>query len=792
MEEQVFWKKKLMAFLHDPPCKAMDIPGHEERAKSFRAAAGITDDDYKEFRKICDHWASTADRFPFPNQVDCRAAFNDKNPFKHPISGESIKYLDMATADLAEGKLQGAINVVDTDSWKSRFLVYWRRWADEAAKVDPRFAFFPADTRLPDHTIWNHMSLTSAFSSCTDDNGQMTPAFLLMQIAPVQEFIAQARSTADLWSGSYLLSYLTWQGLWRVAENIGPDNIIFPALYNQPLVDIELKEHYSQNKLQDGSTLADYINVDKEKLKIASIPNRFLALIPADKAEMLASAAENAIRQTWQEIAEKVFDSLSKIMPDAANYRERFFKQTEKFLQISYQILPWQDDLPLDENLTALKAFTETQIPEADRDKRFYNADKGVLTNPAFTWPAQYTLCNKLLAARRCTRNFTQFNTDDAQAGTVKDWLSGKEEVIGSEADWKKLLSAPAGVFKDTDHPMGAINLIKRLWYCKDGADYFAIKHQQEIKSDFDSVVKVAGGSKYFAVIALDGDEMGKMLSGEKLPLLKNQMAANPAGYFAKLSSTQFEKLKRPLSPSFHMQFSEALGNFSIFVVPEIVKNHQGQLIYAGGDDVLCMVPAQNALSCANELQQSFRKIQHEITIESGGKPETKSIIMPGCNASCGIAVAHVKHPLQCVINEARKAEHKAKNAYSRNAFAMTLLKRSGEILEWGANWNSGAVELFNKYNENVEQISNRFPYALAERLQLYDLADGKTTNPAALKEVIARELAEVVDRQNGTVFIAEAQAFLDHLAANGKGFKDFEQLFLAAAFINRNNSEEE
>jgi len=40
----------------------------------------------------------------------------------------------------------------------------------------------------------------------------MPTSLLKLQIGPVQDFIAQARSTRDLWSGSYLLSWLMAAG----------------------------------------------------------------------------------------------------------------------------------------------------------------------------------------------------------------------------------------------------------------------------------------------------------------------------------------------------------------------------------------------------------------------------------------------------------------------------------------------------------------------------------------------------------------------------------------------------
>ncbi len=39
----------------------------------------------------------------------------------------------------------------------------------------------------------------------------MNQALLKVQIGPVQEFIAQARSTRDLWSGSFLISWMMAQ-----------------------------------------------------------------------------------------------------------------------------------------------------------------------------------------------------------------------------------------------------------------------------------------------------------------------------------------------------------------------------------------------------------------------------------------------------------------------------------------------------------------------------------------------------------------------------------------------------
>ena len=113
--------------------------------------------------------------------------------------------------------------------------------------------------------------------------------------------------------------------------------------------------------------------------------------------------------------------------------------------------------------------------------------------------------------------------------------------------------------------------------------------------------------TKYFAILALDGDEMGKWISGMKCPKLRDQLSEEATAYFRKHGNTDFLEALRPLSPSFHLQFSELLGNFSLHCARRIVEAFDGRLIYAGGDDVLAMVPADTALECARALRAAFR-----------------------------------------------------------------------------------------------------------------------------------------------------------------------------------------
>ena len=60
----------------------------------------------------------------------------------------------------------------------------------------------------------------------------MSKSLLKLQIGPVQDFIAQARSTRDLWSGSYLLSWLMAHAIKTVKPNIGQRQSSSPLFPN--------------------------------------------------------------------------------------------------------------------------------------------------------------------------------------------------------------------------------------------------------------------------------------------------------------------------------------------------------------------------------------------------------------------------------------------------------------------------------------------------------------------------------------------------------------------------------
>ncbi len=529
--------------------------------------------------------------------------------------------------------------------------------------------------------------------------GDGSKELLLFQMGPVQEFIAQARSTRDLWSGSYLLSWLVAHAIiaaWKAAGgNVGFDDMVMPSICkgHNPLI----------FALLDQKTIMGKDEISKAL--IPNLPNRFAMIVPADTGTIRAEAAAKAVRDELANISKSVwvwlFDRGAK-----PEWRVRFDNQVKAFPQITYAIRAWKSGEP------------------------FETAWNGV---------------NDALAARRNTREFLQWDPVSKDAA-VKDSLSGKEECIGDEEFWEKLKDDKL-FSKATGHRYGAMNLIKRLWCqvgdVESGKNYLASNLVFEESAvaeclrvpDLPSIADKNIDKKvpYVAVLAFDGDHMGELVDKQK-----------------KEGADGVRKI------------SAALSGFALDEVPRIVKEHDGYLIYAGGDDVLAILPSSKAVACAQAIREAFHEVgQFRL------------------DGSCGIAVGHCQGaPLQMLVKNAQRMESVAKNRYGRGALAVAVYKRSGEILEWGTKWGTASLSLLEEVARLSEgkppKLSGRFPYALAALLQPYELGKMEKDSFVKFKDVILSEVSHVLERQGERLSEKEMEDFRlqihDHFDAVAKG----------------------
>jgi CRISPR-associated protein Cas10/Cmr2 subtype III-B len=868
---KVSWKSKLLAFLHDPPSKALDIPAHKETARNWLIQAGFTEDEIEQFDSQSDWAASAADRLPFPaSQPSGLACHFDgvRNCFHHPLgamnglAGTLPFSGEFVTAEFAQSIEQSVQPAIDEggfgtlpadvkdpsgERWRAQFFAHWRLWPKHATERDCRFGFLPADTRIPDHTIWNHMQIVSALAGCadpTDPSASIRPAFLRVQIGPVQDFIAQARSIRDLWSGSYLLSWLMAAGLKALSAEVGPDAVVFPSLRGQPLFDLHWRDDlWTRIRIAKGSvTVWESLGWNSKDQLMPSLPNVLLAVVPQERAEELGRMVTQAIQDEWRRIAAAVWKycNAAGLTADEAAISEkdrksRYDAQIDRFLSLSWQATPWPEtlqeclelaegfstDMPItkaSERVRNIITMATSQMVEQHRDKRYYTTEaKTELNNPGLGWSVILAANQWALDAVRQTRNFAAANVGGWKTGTChqKDSLNGRDEMVAGGREWIKRAEKQGGcwsvLFKHDDW-LGAAMLTKRVWHLAYLHEVWGLKtdsqafpmpntrgiaegRPHENAGDDETAESAPNGEKYFAVLALDGDEMGKWVSGENAPLISSQLAdyADGSGnrlgsrvYFEKENFKGFLTSKRPVSPGYHLQFSEALSNFALVCAKPVVEAFEGRLIYAGGDDVLALVPAQNALECAAALRDAFTGrevfgpnrtpifespapgfLTAPGRVDGMNRPIPFLVPGPATDCSVGIAIAHFKSPLQDVIHQARMAEKRAKADLKRGAVAVNLLKHSGEIIHWGCRWDSGGLEAYRKLSAalEAEQLSSKFPHRLVELLEPYvNQKSGLTTMSSVkgfneqLLGVVSAEIQIVLERQKGVKSLPRAE----------------------------------
>src|SRR5688572_10307794 len=89
------WKRKLLAYLHDPPSKPFNIAEHREVAWSLILAAfpDISKADAEWFfDKVCDHTAAAADRVICPKSTAMKVGWDAMSSFKHPLGGGELRF----------------------------------------------------------------------------------------------------------------------------------------------------------------------------------------------------------------------------------------------------------------------------------------------------------------------------------------------------------------------------------------------------------------------------------------------------------------------------------------------------------------------------------------------------------------------------------------------------------------------------------------------------------------------------------------------------------------------------
>ncbi len=893
MDDERLWQTKLAARLHDPIEKSLILmrtrEGHEGgTSQTLLSELGLSDlgASMDDAVKQADHWASAADRAAFPNRnADGRypkwqrIRFHEAPVIIHPLTGTEFdlkKLADIAPESAKALALDHLLGLIHEDDAKKTALAFWRFGPDiDADQIKSLWAQLPADTRVPDHSIHDHLDLTAALATAfaANDGG---PALLAVSLGPVQEFIAASRSTSDLWAGSHLLSRLSWEAMRVVCERLGPEAILFPRLRSVPQVDIWLREEMGlRAELFDGCEWTRSVS-DANPLFAAALPNRFTAIVPAGQARELAEAITDRVRCWVLEQGEAAYKLLLEIadiedtsdLPGYAQLRE----QLAGFPEVHWVAVPWslvdtdsegKVEAGTPQLREALRPFFATDPPGHLASRAWQLLGGGLKLddgwfwrpNPGALYPALHELLERALAAVKSVRPFAQ-----TEQHGWRDSLSGEAEWLttdriqldlppGSRSDtlWTRVASKRPSWAKKGEH-LSALNTLKRLWptlFVKelqgsldldvkrfvvsshtlaiatsltqalgtnrempqrlreaiarthtdrvalprkldralkdhpDGAllrrlpdwleavrekeDDEAQRHDERLLCDY------LGGKpeSYYGLLLMDGDRMGAWLSADADKTLPHKASFHPqirAGV-QKLKGDEELKLYadelRAPSPSRHMAISEALNNFALTLAPAVAERRfHGRVLYAGGDDLMAMLPVIDLLPAMAALRAAYSGIDPaEVGLDDADTGFNKQgngfvlhqgrllrVMGEKATASCGAVVAHHQAPLGAVLRELRAAETRAKEEGGRNAFSLTIVKRSGGALHLTANWGE-PVRLLIRLREFLAEpaVSRRAVYNSAVWLRDLPPPDDDGT---MVVELLAYQLARQCNKK--------------------------------------------
>ncbi|WP_234399653.1 Cas10/Cmr2 second palm domain-containing protein [Paenibacillus popilliae] len=183
-----------------------------------------------------------------------------------------------------------------------------------------------------------------------------------------------------------------------------------------------------------------------------------------------------------------------------------------------------------------------------------------------------------------------------------------------------------------------------------------------------------------------------------------------------------------------HRQLSQNISHFASNV-RAIIAEHNGICIYAGGEDFLGFLPLDTLFPALLKLREEF-SLQVRAPL-GHSKPLT---------FSAGIVIAHLMQPLQTVLARTGELESLAKEIDDKNAFAIELMKRSGEYVTMKNKFGEKGEHLQVLQNAVVALKNRQYSKAFIHNLSrtLARLADKDEHNLDSVVRVLIRQAYSV------------------------------------------------
>ncbi len=601
----------------------------------------------------------------------------------------------------------------------------------------------------------------------------MTQYMLMFSLGPVQPFIEQARKTRDLWLGSYLLSNLIEAAMKEVEQARLGAEFVFPTERNIDSKYSNLPNKYIAifNSIDEAQSAVEFSkngirdcwNTIREDIWTKIVRSAFTNDIP------LGTTLEIWNQQSSPEVFFEIFWVI--VEGDRAQYSS-WLQRTEAALDARKRLRNFQPQEEPGEKSTisgerqALHGALDDSDSIRNQVKKFW---KELTTKAGSTKRSLSPRDISLDGSERLDAIDTikRFATESSLLKELKQAFPSTSS-IATASFVERLLTIDAPKLQNwrnatrgplADMPTDTIPFLEKRagenkWILnRDGDCYFietftarrlekdyalseaeakgvAIAGQQGLKAllAVADEFSIRRPTPYYAVMKMDGDRMGKLLSSV-------------------------------YSQNEHIRISEALSYFARKIVPPLLEEkYPGRLVYTGGDDVLAFAPLARdipekernmvgtiytLLDLVDQLQQQYREqVQKEVS------DDRKQAV----TASTGIAIAHHFTPLSAVLYAVREAEKEiAKGRYGRDALVVTLIRRSGEQTRVGCHWRYKELGKDDDLRQPINLFShfyNLFDQDVLSPKCIYNLLDEAATLIDLQPEAQASEIKRVLLRQ--------------------------------------------
>ena len=545
----------------------------------------------------------------------------------------------------------------------------------------------------------------------------------IFTFSPVQGFISNSRRLSDLYHSSLLLSTLTESLMEKLIKDLNTE-IIYPVL------------------VENGQGLANY-------------PNRIVFLADGCICEDVVKKFQELWEEVYKTILREVLDRVGISKEEKEKIREQARLHLENYFRAycectnSEELKKWKEKLKQNlkedyDDYAVAYDWTERKLG-ALKSKKPYEPLVDAYTYNGGKHPDGCTLCGERAHLAVDWEKFKENLQKD-----IKHYLKEGERLCGvclvkrfafyylgrqtfpsvhdiANAKFKEELKDFEQKYPDLANRLKSLlqhytgEEKPRLW--EYDAELFDIKELERIKREeedlrlvIDDLIRelrwiynnkfLSEPSKnYFAIIISDGDSMGDWL-----------------GLNSKIRK---EKLER----TFHETFSRALSNYAREIKSLESKEKFGlRIVYAGGDDVLAVVDMREFLDFAGKLNPIFKEKVGE-----------------NASVSAGIVIGHQRDNLAYLLNEAGKAEKKAKSVEGKSAFCITVIPRGGGPVSFWAKWES--LNLFKDTIDYFEKeiIGDRTVYDIREIVDKFETSEEKPTEIvlALLRGMLKRRVDE-------------------------------------------------